>query len=196
VGDRGFLDKCLRHSRRLEKPMHHYAEAGPRIKPIRPEYVTAPLSEVADADALFFADTGTATIWAARTEVQRKMSVVHIILNNSMLDFVNIEQEEAGLIPFGTALENPDFARVAEAMGARGIRVEEPGEVRDALKRALAHSGGPTVVDIVVEKFALALPAHIPLHTATGFTLSMARQVLKGHAPDVAENIRKNIGLL
>jgi hypothetical protein len=57
-------------------------------------------------------------------------------------------------------------------------------------------SGGPTVVDIVVDKFALALPAHIPLHTATGFTLSMARQVLNGHAHDITENIRRNVRLL
>jgi pyruvate dehydrogenase (quinone) len=159
--DRTFLDKHRRHSRRLEKPLRHYVEAGPRIKPIRPEYVAATLSELADNDALFFADTGTACIWTARylelggdrrlfgsfswasmanaspnafgaqlafpgrqtiaicgdggftmlglgeviTEVQRKMPVVHVILNNSMLDFVNIEEEEAGLIPFGTDLK-------------------------------------------------------------------------------------------
>lgn len=250
--DRRFLDKCLRHTERFRKSMWHYVEAGPHTKPIRPEFVAATLSELADDDALFFADTGTATIWAARylelgggrrlfgsfswasmanaspnafgaqlafpgrqtiamcgdggftmlalgdllTEVQRKMPVIHIVLNNSMLDFVNIEQEEAGLIPFGTTLENPDFARVAEAMGARGIRVEEPGDLRSALASALSHADGPTVVDVLVDKFALALPAHVPFDTARGFTLSMARQVLSGHAGDVAESVRRNAGLL
>jgi pyruvate dehydrogenase (quinone) len=81
-------------------------------------------------------------------------------------------------------------------MGAQGIRVEEPGDVRDALKSALAHSDGPSVVDVVVDKFALALPAHVPVHTATGFTLSMARQILHGHARDVTETVRRNVRLV
>src|SRR6266446_8703805 len=34
------------------------------------------------------------------TQVQRKTPVVQIILNNESLDFVNIEQQEAGIIPF------------------------------------------------------------------------------------------------
>jgi hypothetical protein len=75
------------------------------------------------------------------TQVQRKARVVQIILNNESLDFVNIEQQEAGLIPFGVDFKNPNFARVAEAMGAKGIRLEEPGDVKDALAEALAHSG-------------------------------------------------------
>ena len=62
------------------------------------------------------------------TQVQRKARVVQIILNNESLDFVSIEQQEAGLVPFGVEFKNPNFARVAEAMGAKGIRLEEPGE--------------------------------------------------------------------
>ena len=163
---------------------------GPGLKPIRPEYLAAVLSELADNDALFFADTGTPVIWAARhisygpnrrlfgsftwasmasaapnafgaqlafpgrqtialcgdggftmlglgdllTQVQRKAPVVSIIFNNSMLDFVNIEQQEAGFVLFGTEFTNPDFGKVAEAMGAKGIRIEEPGDVRDGLR--------------------------------------------------------------
>jgi hypothetical protein len=77
--------------------------------------------------------------------------VVQIILNNESLDFVNIEQQEAGIIPFGVEFKNPNFAKVAEAMGAKGIRIEEPGDVREGLTEALAHKGGPVVVDVVVD---------------------------------------------
>src|ERR1700685_2402021 len=49
------------------------------------------------------------------TQVERKTPVVHIILNNESLDFVNIEQQEAGFIPFGVGFKNPNFAAVAEA---------------------------------------------------------------------------------
>lgn len=81
------------------------------------------------------------------TLVQRNAPVVQIILNNESLDFVNIEQQEAGIIPFGVDFKNPNFAKVAEAMGAKGIRIEEPGDVREGLAEALAHKGGPVVVD-------------------------------------------------
>jgi thiamine pyrophosphate-dependent acetolactate synthase large subunit-like protein len=62
------------------------------------------------------------------TQVERKTPVLQIILNNVPLDFVNIEMPEAGMIPFGVEFENPNFAKVAEAMGARGIRIEELAE--------------------------------------------------------------------
>src|SRR5580698_474140 len=114
------------------------------------------------------------------TQVERKIPVVQIILHNGALDFVNIEQQEAGFVPFGVEFKNPNFARVAEAMGATGIRIEEPGNVREGLAAALAHKSGPVVVDVVVDPFALSLPSHVPFHTAAGFTLSIAKQVLTG----------------
>jgi hypothetical protein len=46
--------------------LQHYVEKGPGIKPIRPEFLAATLSELASDDAMFFVDTGTACIWAAR----------------------------------------------------------------------------------------------------------------------------------
>jgi hypothetical protein len=56
---------------------------------------------------------------------------------------VNIEQQEAGYIPYGVEFKNPNFAAVAEAMSAKGIRIEEPDAVRDGLTEALAHKGEP-----------------------------------------------------
>lgn len=247
-----FLRKHVRDTARFEKILQHYVTKGPGIKPIRPEYLATTLSELADDDALFFADTGTACIWAARhmrygkqrrlfgsfswgsmanaspnafgaqlafpgrqtialcgdggftmlglgdllTQVQRKTPVINIILNNGMLDFVNIEQQEAGLIPFGTDFANPDFSRVAEALGATGIRIEEPGDVRDGLQTALAQKDGPVVVDVLVDKYALSLPSHVPAQTAEGFTLSVARQAISGEMDDVITTIKRNVRLV
>ncbi len=130
------------------------------------------------------------------TQVQRKAPVVQIILNNESLDFVNIEQQEAGFVPFGTNFKNPNFARVAEAMGAKGIRLEDPGDVRDALAEALAHKDGPVVVDAVVDPLALSLPSHVPFHTAKGFTMSLAKQVLSGRMDSVIKTIERNVRLV
>jgi pyruvate dehydrogenase (quinone) len=247
-----FLGEHVRQTEHARRRLGHYVTKGPGIKPIRPEYVAAVLSELADDDAVFTVDTGTPVIWAARhitygrgrrlfgsftwasmasaspnafgaalafpgrqaialcgdggftmlglgdliTQVQHNARVVNVIFNNGKLDFVNIEQQEAGFVPFGTGFTNPDFAQVATAIGARGIRVEEPGDLRDALQEALAHTGGPVVVDVVVDSYALALPSHVPAETAKGFTLSVAKQVLTGKLDDVIETIEHNVRLL
>src|SRR6202047_681853 len=119
------------------------------------------------------------------TQVQRKTPVVQIILNNESLDFVKIEMQEAGVVPFGVDFKNPNFAKAAEAMGAKGIRLEEPGDVREGLAEALAYKDGPVVVDAVVDRLALAMPSHSPFHTAQGFTLSVAKQVWNGRMDSV-----------
>src|ERR1700723_2912742 len=130
------------------------------------------------------------------TQVQRKAPVVQIIFNNEALDFVNIEQQEAGFIPFGVEFKNPNFARVAEAMGAKGIRIEDPSDVREGLAEALSYKDGPVVVDAVVDPFALAMPSHSPFHTVKGFTLSFARQVLSGRLDTVIKEMERNVGIV
>src|SRR5258708_16560161 len=90
------------------------------------------------------------------TQVERKTPVVQIILNNESLDFVNIEQQEAGILPFGVEFKNPNFAKVAEAMGAKGIRIEEPADVREGLAEPLPYKNGPAIVHAVVDPFALS----------------------------------------
>jgi pyruvate dehydrogenase (quinone) len=250
--DTSFLQKHLAETRDFDELLNHYVDKGPGIKPIRPEYLAATLSAVASADAMFFADTGTACVWMARhikgganrrlfgsfswasmansvpnafgaqlaypgrqtialcgdggftmlalgdlpTLVQRKSRVVHVILNNESLDFVNIEQQEAGFVPFGVDFKNPNFARVAEAMGAKGIRLEEPGEVKAALIEALAYQDGPVVVDAVVDPYALSLPSHVPFHTAVGYTLSLAKQVVTGRFDEVIKTMERNVRLV
>jgi pyruvate dehydrogenase (quinone) len=130
------------------------------------------------------------------TQVQRKTPVVHVVLNNESLDFVNIEMQEAGIVPFGVDFKNPNFAKVAEAMGAKGIRLEDPGDVRDGVREALEHKDGPVVIDAVVDPLALSLPSHVPLHTALGFTLSFAKQVWNGQLETVMKTAERNIGLI
>jgi acetolactate synthase I/II/III large subunit len=45
-----------------------------------------------------------------------------------------------------------DYAAIARAMGCRGIRVEEPGEIGKALREGLANTSSPTVLDVVVTR--------------------------------------------
>src|ERR1700689_492919 len=64
--DPRFLDKHVAGTNSFQELLQHYVEKGPGIKPIRPEFLAATLSDLADDDAMFFAATGTACIWRAR----------------------------------------------------------------------------------------------------------------------------------
>jgi pyruvate dehydrogenase (quinone) len=92
--------------------------------------------------------------------------------------------------------KNPNFAAVSEAMGAKGIRIEEPDAVSDGLTEALAHKTGPVVVDVVVDPYALAMPSHVPFHTMKGYTLSVAKQVLSGKMDSLIKTVEHNTRLL
>jgi pyruvate dehydrogenase (quinone) len=48
----------------------------------------------------------------------------------------------------------------------------------------------------VVDPFALSLPSHVPFHTAKGFTLSIAKQVLTGKMDTVIKNNERNVRLI
>ncbi len=64
--DDSFLRKHIADTDSFSELLQHYVDKGPGIKPIRPEFLAATLSDLASDDAMFFADTGTACIWLAR----------------------------------------------------------------------------------------------------------------------------------
>lgn len=129
------------------------------------------------------------------TIVERALPVKLIVLNNGGLEFVNIEMEEAGIEPFGTRFRNPDFAKVAEAMGATGVRVEDPADVDEAVRHVLSCEG-PAVLDAVVDPSAISLPPHVTFGMAEGFALSLAKQALHGKLDDVVRTAAHNLRVL
>ena len=54
-----------------------------------------------------------------------------------------------------------NFARIAESFGCAGMRVEKPGELGDALRKALSMNK-PVVVDVVSDTYAIAKKAWVP----------------------------------
>ena len=48
--------------------------------------------------------------------------------------------------------DNPDFALLAQAFGATGLRVEHPEEVEPALQKAKGITDGPVVIDFIVDE--------------------------------------------
>ena len=132
---------------------------------------------------------------ARSTIAARNLPVKLVLLNNSGLQFVHIEMEEAGIEPFGIEFPDANFAKLAEAFGLTGIRVEDPGDVREGVERLLS-TPGPALLDAVVNPRALSLPQHVTFGMAEGFSLSFAKQALHGNIDDVIETVKENVRLV
>ncbi|MEV5172264.1 pyruvate dehydrogenase [Streptomyces flaveolus] len=126
------------------------------------------------------------------TLVQYDLPVKVVVFNNSSLGMVDLEMMVDGLPPHGTTYPHADYAAIATAAGARGIRVEQPGQVRDALREAFAHDG-PALVDVVTDPAALAVPPKITAEQLTGFALSASRTVLSGGVGRMVHLARANL---
>ncbi|MCT8964713.1 MULTISPECIES: ubiquinone-dependent pyruvate dehydrogenase [Pseudomonas] len=64
--DRSFLETSLKHYEKARQGLDDLAQASKANRPIHPQYVARLLSELADDDAIFTADVGSPTVWAAR----------------------------------------------------------------------------------------------------------------------------------
>ncbi|TDC23498.1 pyruvate dehydrogenase [Streptomyces sp. 8K308] len=126
------------------------------------------------------------------TLVQYDLPVKVVLFNNSSLGMVELEMMVSGLPAYGTTNRNPDFAAIANAAGAHGIRVEKPKEVRGALRDAFRHRG-PALVDVVTDPNALSIPPKIKAEMVTGFALSASRMVLAGGVGRMTQLARSNL---
>jgi pyruvate dehydrogenase (quinone) len=126
------------------------------------------------------------------TLVQHGLPLKVVVFNNGTLGFVELEQQSTGFLDFGTGFKNPNFAAMAEAVGIKGIRLEDPGEVNDGIATALAHDG-PVLVDAVVNRAELAMPPSITVEMAKGFTLFMVKAVLSGRGDEVVDLAKTNL---
>ncbi|HBC81265.1 MAG TPA: ubiquinone-dependent pyruvate dehydrogenase, partial [Escherichia sp.] len=122
---------------------------------------------------------------------QMKLPVKIIVFNNSVLGFVAMEMKAGGYLTDGTDLHETNFARIAEACGITGIRVENSADVDSALQRAFA-TDGPVLVDVTVAKEELSIPPQIKLEQAKGFSLYMLRAIINGRGDEVVELAKTN----
>ncbi len=125
---------------------------------------------------------------------QLGLPVKIIVFNNGTLGFVEMEMKAAGMIETGVALDNPDFAAMARAIGLHGVRVTDPGEVEAGVRQVLAHPG-PALLDAVTARTELSMPPKITLEQMKGFTLYMAKAVMSGRGDSIVELGKTNAGL-
>jgi pyruvate dehydrogenase (quinone) len=110
------------------------------------------------------------------TLVKYKLNVCVVIIKNNVLGQIKWEQMILeGNPEYGVELWPIDFAKVAEACGARGFTIERPEEAEQVLREALEH-GGPSVVQAVVD----ANEPPMPGRATTEQALKLAKALLRG----------------
>ena len=123
---------------------------------------------------------------------QLKLPVKIILLNNGTLGFVEMEMKANGFVDTGCDLINPNFADMANAVGVKGIRVEDPKDLRAALIAAFKHDG-PALVDVVSARQELAMPPTTTFEEAHKFGLFLIKAVLDGRGSQLVDLAKVNL---
>ncbi len=93
------------------------------------------------------------------TATQYRLPVKIFILNNEYMGMVRQWQELTYSSRYSESYSDslPDFVKLGEAYGWKGIRIEDPAELEDGIAAMLAYDG-PVIVDCRVSKLANCFP--------------------------------------
>lgn len=125
------------------------------------------------------------------TTIQEELPIKIAVYDNSKLGFVELEQRAEGMIDLYTDLKNPDFGKVAEAMGLWGRTVDRAADLEEAVQQWLAHPG-PALLNVRVNRQQLVMPPFIEPKAVVGMALYSTRAILAGRGGDVLELIKEN----
>jgi pyruvate dehydrogenase (quinone) len=120
------------------------------------------------------------------TTVQKQLPVKIVVFNNSALAFAELEEKVVSQPGVYTHLENPDFSRVAEAIGMWSRRVEEPAKLDGAVRAWLAEPG-PALLDVVTNRHELVMPPTAAPGQVFGRALYSPKALLGGRAGQASE---------
>jgi pyruvate dehydrogenase (quinone) len=99
--ERRHLDNAIAHYKRAREGLDALAQGTPGRKPIHPQYLARVISEQAAEDAIFTADVGTPTVWAARyltMNGRRRLigSLTHGSMANAMPQAIGAQAAQPG----------------------------------------------------------------------------------------------------
>lgn len=125
----------------------------------------------------FVGDGGFAMLMAEfLTAAQHQLPITVIVNNNGALGQILWEQMVLGYPEHGVRFNppNPDYSAWARACGGWGMRVTEPGNLRDAVREALHHDG-PSLLDVHVNVDEPPLPGKVSFEQARRFAQAFLR---------------------
>ncbi|QGU05508.1 Pyruvate dehydrogenase [ubiquinone] [Corynebacterium comes] len=153
-------------------------------------------AQLADRDrqvVTFSGDGGLSMLLGELLTVKmHDLPIKMVVFNNSSLGMVKLEMLVAGMPDHGTDHEHVNFAAIAEAMGIRSARIEDPKKLRKGLKEAFAHPG-PVLIDVVTDPSALSIPPEITGDMLVGFSKAATRTVFGGGVGRIVDLARANL---
>ncbi|HJT36450.1 MAG TPA: thiamine pyrophosphate-dependent enzyme [Pirellulales bacterium] len=109
------------------------------------------------------------------TTVKYELPIKVVIIKNGVLGQIMWEQMVfLGNPEFGIRLQTFDFVRFAEACGAKGFRIEQPGEIRSTMEMAF-KTPGPVIVEAVTDPYEPPMPAQAKPKQALHMAEALAR---------------------
>ncbi|MDF2791036.1 MAG: acetolactate synthase large subunit [Neobacillus sp.] len=104
-----------------------------------------------DAPVICITGDGGALMNIAELETAKRLglSFIIIVLNNDGLKLEEQMMEEKFSKSFGTGFGNPDFVKLAESFGIRGVRPHQLNEFEQQLKDALNQNNEITLIDVI-----------------------------------------------
>jgi pyruvate dehydrogenase (quinone) len=127
-----------------------------------------------------------------RTLIRYDLPIKLIVFNNSSLGMVKLEMRVAGLEDFGADVKPANFAKMADALGIRGFRVENAADLKDSLRAAVRHKG-PVLVDVVNDPNALAIPPTVNAKEVAGYGMYVAKRTLHGRLFESIDELKGNL---
>lgn len=125
------------------------------------------------------------------TVKQYNLPIKIIVFNNRALGMVKLEMEVMGIPDYEVDMQNPNFTLVAEAMGIKGITINDPADLEKGISEAFAFDG-PVLVNVLTDGTALAMPPHIELKMVKGMAVSMTKMMLGGKFDEVLATVKGN----
>lgn len=83
------------------------------------------------------------------TQVKYQLPIINVVFSNDSFGFIEAEQEDTEQKKFGVFLEDADFGKVGEALGANSFTVTEYSQLLFAFDAA-AKSDRPVVIDVKI----------------------------------------------
>ncbi len=130
-----------------------------------------------DRQVIAFTGDGSFTMMMGEfaSLMQHKLNVKVVVMKNNTLGLIKWEQMlYLGNPEYGVDLHPIDFVKVAEACGARGVRIDNPAGCKEQLQAALAMDG-PVLIECVVDPLEPPWPPVITNDEAKKLAEAMAR---------------------
>src|SRR5699024_4202745 len=118
-----------------------------------------------------------------------------VVFNNRVLGMVRLEMQVAGYLDWETDMVNPDFKKLAEAMGLTAFEVEDTEAVETVFKEFLAEEG-PALINVFTDPDALSMPPNVTIYQMECFAKTMGKLMLNGKTAEIIDMAKSDMKYL